>query len=244
MPECANCEAGSHSVKGTGVNAERCMAHGSSTFEESKSLGSSVDGISEPMLAGNMVLALTCRALLGIPDGTVTDGLVGRARIAYTLDIVIRAATRWVERGLPGEGLPCVESSAKGRARQWGGHSAQRMSETLGRDPAPERGLPEDPVARIGYVRNCQPHDAEMLTIMLRWNMFRGKHVTKQLEPCLCLSRAQHGVGFQLQWKIHELIKMNCCYSEEASTALPNLLLNALWKSKASFVWRVILKLS
>ncbi len=59
LPECADCEAASYSVKGTGVNAERGMAHGSSTFEESKSLGSSVDGIGETLRA--IDFALDCR---------------------------------------------------------------------------------------------------------------------------------------------------------------------------------------
>ncbi len=38
-------------MKGTGVNAERGMAHGSSTFEERRTLGSSVDGIGETLRA-------------------------------------------------------------------------------------------------------------------------------------------------------------------------------------------------
>jgi hypothetical protein len=38
------------------VNAECCMAHGSSTFEESKSFGSSVYGIGETLCAGNWEL--------------------------------------------------------------------------------------------------------------------------------------------------------------------------------------------
>jgi hypothetical protein len=41
--------AAAYSVKGTGVNAERGMAHGSSTFEESRSLVSSVNGIGETL---------------------------------------------------------------------------------------------------------------------------------------------------------------------------------------------------
>ncbi len=56
LPECANCEAASYSVKGKGVNAKRCMAHVSSTFEESKSLGSSVDGIGETLHAIDFAL--------------------------------------------------------------------------------------------------------------------------------------------------------------------------------------------
>ncbi len=59
MPECADCEAAAFSVKGTGVNGERGMAHGSSTFEESRSLGSSVDRIGETLRATDF--ALDCR---------------------------------------------------------------------------------------------------------------------------------------------------------------------------------------
>jgi hypothetical protein len=59
LPECANCAAASYSVQGTGVNAECGMAHGSSTFEESKSLGSSVDEIGETLRAFDF--ALDCR---------------------------------------------------------------------------------------------------------------------------------------------------------------------------------------
>ncbi len=43
-------------MKGTGVNAERGMAHESSTFEESRSLGSSVDGIGETLRAIDFAL--------------------------------------------------------------------------------------------------------------------------------------------------------------------------------------------
>jgi hypothetical protein len=56
LPECADCDAAAYSVKGTGVHAERGMAHGSSTFKESKSLGSSVDGISETLRAIDFAL--------------------------------------------------------------------------------------------------------------------------------------------------------------------------------------------
>jgi hypothetical protein len=59
LQECPDYEAAAYSVKGTGVNAERGMAHGSSTFEESRSLGSSVDGISETFSA--IDFALDCR---------------------------------------------------------------------------------------------------------------------------------------------------------------------------------------
>ncbi len=44
MPDCANCEAGSYSVKGIDVNAALGTAEGMSTFEGTKSLGSSVVG--------------------------------------------------------------------------------------------------------------------------------------------------------------------------------------------------------
>ncbi len=66
MPECADCEAAAYSVKGTGVNAERGMAHGSSTFEESRSLGSSVDGIGETLRAercNRLCLGLQLRSM-------------------------------------------------------------------------------------------------------------------------------------------------------------------------------------
>ncbi len=59
MPECADCEAAAYSVKGTGVNAERGMAHGSSTFVEIRSLGLSVDGIGETLRV--IDFALDCR---------------------------------------------------------------------------------------------------------------------------------------------------------------------------------------
>jgi hypothetical protein len=112
----------------------------------------------------------------------------------------------------------------------------------LGERSSSREGLPEDPVARIGYVRNPQQHGAEMLTITLRWNTFRGKHVTEQLEPCLCLSLAQPGDCFLLPWKINELMKMDYSYSKGASTGLLNL--TAMWRSKSSFVLHVALKLS
>ncbi len=38
------------------VNSERCMAYGSSAFENSKSLGLSVDGICETLRAGDFAL--------------------------------------------------------------------------------------------------------------------------------------------------------------------------------------------
>ncbi len=59
MLECADCEAAAYRVKGTSVNAELCMAHESSTFEESRSLGLSVDGIGETLCA--IDFALDCR---------------------------------------------------------------------------------------------------------------------------------------------------------------------------------------
>jgi hypothetical protein len=59
LPECADCEAAAYSVKGTGVNAERGMAHESSTFKESRSLGSSVGGIGETLRVIDS--ALDCR---------------------------------------------------------------------------------------------------------------------------------------------------------------------------------------
>jgi hypothetical protein len=61
LPECADCEAAAYSVKGTGVNAERGMAHGSSTFEESRILGASVDGI------GKTLSAIDFQVCLGLP---------------------------------------------------------------------------------------------------------------------------------------------------------------------------------
>jgi hypothetical protein len=63
------------------VNAERGMAYGSSTFEESESLGLSVNGICETLRAGDLSkLSLTRTALMGTPEQS--DGLARRAGIA------------------------------------------------------------------------------------------------------------------------------------------------------------------
>jgi hypothetical protein len=108
--ECADCEAGSYSVKGTGVNAERGMTHGSSTFKKSKSLGSNVHGWNRRDLACRRLgLGLAMNGLHGNPFGTARP----------------------------------------------------------------------------------------------------GEHVTQQLDICLCLSRAQPDAGLRLQWKIHEIMKLN-----------------------------------
>jgi hypothetical protein len=45
VPDCADCEAGSYSVKGIDVNAALGTAEGMSTFEGIKSVGSSVCGM-------------------------------------------------------------------------------------------------------------------------------------------------------------------------------------------------------
>jgi hypothetical protein len=67
-----------------------------------------MDVFSKTLRAGDLVLALTCRALMGVPDWT--DWFAWRELIAYAWDIVIRAATK-AGRGhrLPGDGLPCLE---------------------------------------------------------------------------------------------------------------------------------------
>ncbi len=124
MLECADCEAGSYSVNGTSFNAERGMAHELSTFEESKSLGSSVDGIGQTLRAIDP--ALDCRP----------HGPCDHLRL-HTCSVPAAVAHRWttmVAGRLPGGGLPWVELPTKVRALTW-----RRTGLHAPRHPALER---------------------------------------------------------------------------------------------------------
>ncbi len=82
MADCADCKAVSYSVKGIDVNATLGTAEGMSTFEEIKSLGTSVCGtaLRGAPLKGTALegTALGAAALGGMAlIGTSTDGLGG-----------------------------------------------------------------------------------------------------------------------------------------------------------------------